>query len=261
MKAYRISALLLKYYYITRNRLDRLFDLFYWPVIDLFVWGFTSLYLKSVGSYNLLNMFLGGVLLWAFVWRCAQDIAVYVLEDFWGRNLYNLFSTPLRTDELVVSTLLFGLIRSLVSFVFMAVLAFIIYQFNIFSIGILYVPFFIFLLVLFGWGLGLFVTSLIFRYGSRIQVFAWSIAWFVQPISCVFYPLSALPSWAYPFAVVLPTTHIFEGLRAVLSSQPVHTWSLVYACVASLIFLLITTAYLYSSIAKARSEGLFTRYE
>ena len=34
----RINALLLKYWYITKNRWDRLFDLFYWPLIDLLVW-------------------------------------------------------------------------------------------------------------------------------------------------------------------------------------------------------------------------------
>ena len=84
MKFYRINALLLKYYYITINRIDRIFDIFYWPVVDLFIWGFAAFYIQQLSDVNILSMLLGGIILWIFVWRSSQDIAVFVLEDFWS---------------------------------------------------------------------------------------------------------------------------------------------------------------------------------
>ena len=96
MKLHRIFALLLKYYYISINRVDRLFDVIYWPIIDLFMWGFAAIYMEGISSKKLVGMLLGGIILWMFVWRSSQDIAVFVLEDFWSRNLYHLFSSPIK---------------------------------------------------------------------------------------------------------------------------------------------------------------------
>ena len=260
MKLYRVSALLLKYYYITKNRLDRIFDLFYWPLIDLFVWGFATYFVRQISEVNVLSMFLGGVILWLFVWRSTQDIAVYVLEEFWSRDLYNLYTTPIRPSEHMVAVVLFGLIRALVSFVVLFVLALLIYSFNIFQFGV-YLPLFAAALILVGWVMGLFVTSLIFRFGHRIQVFAWSIVWGVQPFSCVFYPLSSLPGWAQKIAVILPTTHIFESMRAIIHGNAISWGSVLYSFLITLVLLVLVASLLAKSIKHARKTGLLSTYE
>lgn len=260
MKFYRIAALLLKYYYITKNRLDRIFDLVYWPVIDLFVWGFTTSFVKQISNVNVLSMFLGGVILWLFVWRSTQDIAVYVLEEFWNRDLYNLYTTPITPLEHMSATIIFGVIRALLSFALLLVLAFLIYSFNIFQFGI-YLPIFAGILMLVGWVMGLFVTSLIFRFGHRIQVFAWSIVWGIQPFSCVFYPLSSLPGWAQNIAVILPTTHVFEAMRAVIQGTPVNWVSIGYAIVSTLVFLGLVSILLVKSIKHAKKTGMLSKYD
>ena len=36
------------------------------------------------------------------------------------------------------------------------------------------------------------------------------------PFVCVYYPLSTLPGWLHPFALALPPTYVFEGLRALV---------------------------------------------
>ncbi len=260
MKMYRITALLLKYFYITKNRLDRIFDLFYWPLIDLFVWGFATYFIEQISEVNVLSMFLGGVILWLFVWRSTQDIAVYVLEEFWNRDLYNLYTTPLKPIEHMTAVILFSVCRAAISFTLLITLAFLLYAFNIFQFG-LYLPIFITALVLVGWVMGLFVTSLIFRFGHRIQVFAWSIVWGIQPFSCVFYPLSALPSWAQKIAVVLPTTHIFEAMRAVIQGSPISWGGVIYSFAASFVLLGIVSFMLVKAIQHGKKTGLIARCE
>jgi|ETNmetMinimDraft_11_1059920.scaffolds.fasta_scaffold28406_2 ABC-2 type transport system permease protein len=260
MKLHRIYAMLLKFWYITINRPDRIFDIFYWPVIDLFVWGFASIFIKQVSEVSFLSMFLGGIVLWIFVWRSSQDIAVYILEDFWGRNLYHQYSSPVKISELLIAVMLFAFLRSVATFGVLTLLAYIMYKFLLFSLApLIFIAAAISILSLFGWVMGLFVTSLVLRFGQRIQVLAWSSVWVVQPFSCVFYPLSALPQWAHPIAKVLPTTHVFEALRAVLSNNPVNIPSLYYAIVLTIIFLGLASLLIKKAFGHAKSSGLIAR--
>jgi ABC-2 type transport system permease protein len=71
-------------------------------------------------------------------------------------------------------------------------------------------------LALFALAIGIAVTGLIFRYTTRFQTLAWSFAGILMPLSCVFYPLDALPKFLRPIAWLLPTTHCFEGMRRVM---------------------------------------------
>ena len=36
-----------------------------------------------------LGNFVGGLILWIFLWRANNDISLFILEDFWSRNLKN----------------------------------------------------------------------------------------------------------------------------------------------------------------------------
>lgn len=259
MKLYRINALLLKYCYITKNRFDRLFDIFYWPVVNMVLWGFTSLFIEGISEYNIMSMFLGGMILWVFTWRAAQDIGIFVLEDFWSRNLYHLFSSPVKITEHIVSIIVFGIGRSIITFFILTFVAFSLYQFNMFTISPIFIGLAVGLLSLFGWIMGLFIASVVFRYGQRIQVLTWSLVFLIQPFSCVFYPLSALPSWAAFIAKLLPTTYIFESFRSALFQNTIDYASLLYTFCLELFLLFLVALFLGASFKKAKTSGLLAK--
>lgn len=259
MKLHRINALLLKYYYITINRIDRLFDIIYWPILDLFIWGFTALFIQKLSDVNVLSALLGAVILWIFVWRASQDIAVFVLEDFWSRNLYHLFSSPVKLSEHLVSIIIMGFLRALATFVLMWIVGIVFYSFNILSISPLLIAFSVLLLTLFGWAIGLFVAAFIFRFGQRIQVMAWSVTFLLSPFACVFYPLSALPNWAAKIAAVVPATYVFEALRAMINGTPVNQAGLIYSLVSSIVLFITMAFFLENSFRKSRKTGLLAK--
>ena len=259
MKLHRINALLLKYYYITINRVDRLFDIIYWPILDLFIWGFTALFIQKLSDVNVLSMLLGAVILWVFVWRASQDIAVFVLEDFWSRNLYHLFSSPVKLSEHLVSIIIIGFLRALATFVLMWLVGIIFYSFNILTISPLLIAFSVLLLTLFGWAIGLFVAAFIFRFGQRIQVLAWSVTFLISPFACIFYPLSVLPGWAAKIAIVIPPTYVFESLRAMISGTPVNQAGLIYSLVSSILLFIMMAFFLEQSFKKSKQTGLLAK--
>jgi ABC-2 type transport system permease protein len=226
------------------------------------LWGFTSTFVSTTSSVSgVTEFFLGGVVLWSLFWRAQTDVATFILEDFWSRNVYNLFASPVTPLELFCAIGLIGLLRCVLSFLFLSLLAWWLYAFNILHLGGLPIAVFTSILLLFGWAIGIVIAALIFRYGLRIQVLAWSVGFIIQPFSCVFYPLESMPKWMRAIAVTLPTTHVFEGLRYAIATGELAVHSLLTAL--GLTFLLLFAALLFFqyALSQAKKRGLLTRFE
>jgi ABC-2 type transport system permease protein len=117
------------------------------------------------------------------------------------------------------------------------------------------------ILNIFSWAIGLAISSLIMKYGSRIQVLAWSVVWIIQPFSCVFYPLSSLPLWAQNIAAFFPTTYVFEAMRALMQGFQVQWSSLFIAFILSSILFIIACWLFYYSIQSAKKTGILAKNE
>ena len=55
---------------------------------------------------------------------------------------------------------------------------------------------------------------------------AWSVLFGLTPFSAVFYPVSVLPAWVQPFALALPSAHVFEGMRQMLTDGSINWFHL-----------------------------------
>jgi ABC-2 type transport system permease protein len=256
MKWNRIEALVLKYFYNMRRNLDRVFEIFYFPAIGLFTWGFTTLYLEDVTeSSQFIAFFLSGFILWTLVQRAQSDLSTALLEDFWNRNIYNTFSSPLTNFELFFATSFYAVARSLVAFAFLFVLALVFYSFNVLSIGVFGLALLSFILVLFGTAIGAFVSGLIYRFGQRIQVFAWSTILLLQPVSAVFYPRETLPGVFYDISLLVPTSYVFEGMRTAVESQLIPWTPIMHGMGLTLIYMAVGYIFFGQMIERSRKKG------
>ncbi|MBC7365113.1 MAG: ABC transporter permease, partial [Candidatus Aminicenantes bacterium] len=223
MKWHRISAMFLRHIYLYRHSLTRLVEIFYWPLLDLLVWGFVSIYISRLSAEgkntpNFLGIFLGALILWDILFRSQQGISVSFLEEVWARNFLNLFVSPLTISEYLLSMMLVSIFKVLVVFLTSALLAWVLYSFNLFILGISLLPFVLNLVIL-GWAIGIFTTALILRFGQQAEVLAWGVAFLFQPVSAVFYPVSVLPNFLQKVAMFIPASYVFEGMRAVIFGQ------------------------------------------
>ncbi|HEY7067258.1 MAG TPA: ABC transporter permease [Chloroflexota bacterium] len=258
----RVYAIVLRYLYGIPSDVPRLFDIFFWPLVDLFVWGFLTVYLAQArgGAYVALSWLIGGIIFWTLLYRASQDVAVQLLEDIWARNFLNLFASPLRLSEFIAALLIVTLLKVLVTFAIISAIAFVGYAFDVFALGLYLLPF-VGVLFLFGWALGLVVAALIVRYGSRVQIFAWGAAFLIQPISAVFYPVDILPPALIPLARINPATYVFEGMRAVLlgGSFPAAQWLLALGLSAGTLAL---SVWLFVALFdQARARGMLARLD
>src|SRR3989338_4079791 len=230
MKLHRINALLISHLYLYQRSFQRIMDIIYWPVMELLVWEFLSVYIEkmNLGGFNVVTVLLGAVIFWDFLNQSQKSVSIAFLEEVWEKNLLNIFVTPLRLSEFFISTLAIGFVRLVLVGIILAVLSFVMYRFNLFDMGFALIPF-VLNLFLFGWALGLFANAIILRFGTSAQILAWGFLVLIQPFSAVFYPVSALPSFLQGVAYLLPSTYVFEGMRAVIATGTLPLAALVSA--------------------------------
>jgi ABC-2 type transport system permease protein len=253
----RVAAVIIRHIYLYKHSLDRLSDSFYWPAMDLLLWGFTSLYIQKQSQTipGIVVAFLTGLVFWLVVWRGQYEITVNLLEEMWSHNLVNLFTSPLKISEWVLAVMILGIFKMTLTFVFAGFLAHVLYQVNIFSFGFLLLPFFLSLLAT-GWFAGFFVGGLIIRFGTRIQTIAWSGVMLLAPFSAIYYPVSVLPSWAQKVASFIPTSYIFEGMREILSTGHFSSEKLITSFILNIFYLTLTILFFRYMFEKSKSIGL-----
>jgi ABC-2 type transport system permease protein len=252
----RVWAMLLRYLYILRSSWPRTLELLYWPTLQVVIWGFMSQFFARNSSYvaQAFGVLLGAVMLWDALFRAQLGLSISFLEEMWSRNLGHLFVTPLRPYEWVISLLAMSLIRVLIGVTPAALLAIPLYHFSIFAMGLPLVAFFAVLMFM-GWGLGLAICGLIIRHGMGAESLAWTVIFALAPLSCIYYPVTTLPSWLQPVAWALPPTYVFEGMRTVMFSGVFRLDYLFDAALLDLGFIALGAIVFFLSLRNARARG------
>jgi ABC-2 type transport system permease protein len=249
--------MILRYNYLFKHSLDRQIDAFYWPSVDLVLWGITSTYLASK-SHDIpfaVLLVVSGIVLWIMLWRGQYEFTVNILDDMWNKNLVNLFVSPLRLSEWIASFVVQGIVKSIISVSFAGFMAFILYKTNLFVFGFKLIPF-LALLLMTGWWVGLLVGGLIVRYGGKVQNFAWSMVFLIAPFSAIYYPLSALPLWAQKVAVIVPSSYAFEGSRQVILTGVIDGHKIIVSFILNIIYIILALMFFKHSFKKVLERGL-----
>lgn len=256
-----IHALVMRYIYLYGRNKVRLVELFFWPTVDLLVWGNLSMWLENSRGANVpsfIPMLIGGVILWDVVFRAQQGVAISFLEDVWTRNLLNIFVAPVRPVEYVTAGFVVGFLRILITVAVLSILAAVFYRFDMLQFHWHLVPFFG-LLMIFGWSLGIISCALIMRWGQAAESLAWAVPFLIQPVAAVYYEIAILPAWARGLGWCLPCTPVFEGMRAIIKGQGVD-WSLLGLSAATNVLWMILAGGIFLWVLHSgRTRGMLTR--
>lgn len=257
IRLHRVGALVERHYYLYRSSWTRVVELVYWPTMELLVWGFFSMYLMRFGSTipTPVGFLLGALIFWDILFRSQIGVSLAFLEEIWSRNLANLFASPLTPLELMLGQIAVAFVRTLVATGFMAALAAVLFGFNLMTLGLPLIAFFVNLLIM-GWAIGLVVSALILRFGQGAESLAWAVIFLFQPVAAVFYPVSVLPGWLQPVALATPAAHVFEGMRTVMLHGRFDAQAFWWAVGLNLGYLGIGAAVFLRMFGVARRRGL-----
>jgi ABC-2 type transport system permease protein len=246
--------------YLYKRSIPRLLEVFYWPLLDLLVWGFITVYFAQFREKlpGFVTYFIGALILWDILFRSQQGISVSFLEDVWSRNLLNLFASPLNPAEYILSLMVVSVAKLAIVTTVMVTLAWVLYSFNIFLIGLSLIPF-VFNLIVMGWAIGIITTALILRFGQEAEVLAWALGFLFMPVSAVFYPVSVLPSFLRAIARLVPASYIFEGMREVVATGKLPLNDLIRSSGLNAAYILVAFLFFSWIFKIVKQKGLLVR--
>jgi len=252
----RVAAMMLRYWYLLRSSWPRLLDLVYWPTVQMLTWGFLQYYIATNAGFfaRAGGTFIGAVLLWDILFRGQLGFSISFLEEMWSRNIGNLMMSPLRPLEFISALMVMSVVRLSIGAVPVTLLAIAFFGFNLYALGLALVAFF-FNLMLTSWAIGILVSGLILRFGMGAESFAWSIMFFFMPLTCVYYPVTTLPSWLQPLAWMLPPTYVFEGMRALLINKVFRPDLMLYALGLNVVLFAAGVLAFLALVRSARRNG------
>jgi ABC-2 type transport system permease protein len=253
----RVYAMVLRHVYLMRKSWPRLLELAYWPSVQMILWGFIAKFLATQSEWvaQAPGLLIAAVLLWDVLFRSQLGVSLTFFEEMYSRNLGQLFVSPLRPYELVISKLVISLLRTLIGVGAAALLAIPLYHFSIFDLGFALIAFFASLMIM-GWAIGLMVSALVLRYGLGAESLAWAAIFAAAPVSGVYYPIEVLPQWLQPIAWALPSSYVFEGMRAVMIDGVFRGDLLLRAMSLNAIYILAGAATFLAAHRSARRRGL-----
>ncbi len=253
----RVYGLVYRHTALYRRSWPRLLDLAYWPVLQMLIWGFTSSFFAArLGNHGVvtIGMLLGGVLLWETALRSHLGFAVTFMEEIWSRNLGHIFVSPLRPYELLVALVVMSSLRMALGVIPAAIVAALLYHYNVLTIGPILILFVANLIVM-GWWIALGCVSLILSQGGGAESLVWSMLVGLSPLAAVYYPVSVLPWWLQKIALLLPAAHVFEGMRAAVSQHIIRWDHLGWAALLNIVWLSASMLLFNRQFQAARRNG------
>ncbi|MGZ3743431.1 MAG: ABC transporter permease [Pseudobdellovibrionaceae bacterium] len=261
MNFQRVSAVVLRQFYLVRGSSSRIVPLFAWVAVDLVLWGFITKYLSTIttGNVNLTASLLTAVLLWDFFMRIMQGVTMTFFEDIWARNFLNYFTTTLSVAEYLGGLVISSLLMSFIGLLTMLLLAIGAFGLAFFSLGLIIIPYLV-ILIVFGFALGIIACAMVLRLGPASEWFVWPIPALIVPFAGVYYPLSTLPPWMQYISRALPVSYVFENLRLLLTAKQTSSAMLLIGAGLALLYLLLAGWLFNRTFNYALHTGLIARY-
>src|SRR5437016_1720967 len=223
----------------------------------MIMWAFVTVYLAPTNSvlHDAPGFFIGAVLLWDILFRGQLGVSLSFFEEMYSRNLGNLFVSPLRPWELIAGQLVMSVIRTLIGVGGVALVAWLLFKYSIFSMGFPLIAFFVNLIVL-GWSIGLAVSGMVLRWGLGAEELAWAAIFLLAPVSGVYYPIAVLPGWLQTIAHMVPTSYVFEGMRFVLLDHQFRADLFWWALAINVLYMFAGVNLYMLAIGYARRHGM-----
>lgn len=252
----------MRYLYLHKRSLPRTLEILFWPVMELLVWGFVSVYIQSLAPETLSKIILvliNAMIFWDILYRSQQAVSIAIVEDIWTQNIVNILISPLRLWEWLFSTFLYGLLKITLITTLLSIIAFALYRFDLAgNLGFYLAPLALNLL-LFGWAVGVMTSALIVRWGHAAEALVWGIPYLLQPVSAIYYPLSVLPGWLQTVAKLLPSTYVFEGMRRITETGTLPAEYVWIPLGLNLVYFLLGGIFFHAMYKAARNSGRLGR--
>lgn len=256
-EAIKIRAFAFKNWIMTKRNVFAILEVIFWPVV-----GFLSVGLLAEFAAlepGMKAFILIGVVSMGAVQVCQLDVAYSLLYDVWSKALKHGFVAPVAIRHMLLGSLLVGIVRGGFVFAILLIASFFLFGFNFTVPG--FGP-----IVLFAVGLflnaamvGMLVCILVFVFGYRAEVAAWSLVSLMLLVCGIYYPVSVLPAWAAAIAGCIPLTYFLDYFRHYYGFASIFSNVLIKGYALLAVYLGIEVLMMRVALVRAKRTGILLK--
>lgn len=237
---------------------SRFTALFYWPFVDVLLWGYSGMYLQNMQgneASSVASSLLIGAVLWQILVRANFDVSISLIEELWSHNITNLFSTPLTLSEWIVAIVILAFLMVTAIAAFLAGVVWFFYKISVFTLGLTLLPA-ILALTFAGMAIGFFAAICIITWGARMDSIVFMLGWAFAPFSGVYYTIDVLPYWAQIVSKCMPMLYAFDAMRVTINTGTVPMHALWISLGLSVVYFIGALILFVVAFEKSREKGL-----
>lgn len=231
------------------------FELLFWPFVSIVSIGLMGVFLEFRG--NVMDFVLTGAITSGILQVAQLDVSYSLLYDVWSKSWKHTFLSPISHLDYILGGWAVGIIRGTAVFLIM-------YLFSRFMFGFALPPLPVTLVFLAGVFLnaamlGMAVCVLIFFFGTKVDIVAWSSVALIMLFCGIYYPVDTLSPPARIIAQFIPLTYFLDYFRSSYGFTPVFSHGLLKGFGETIVYSLALLRLLEWSFWQSRKSGMILR--
>jgi ABC-2 type transport system permease protein len=228
------------------------FELLFFPVVGVLSIGLMARFLALDRAQT--SFVLIGTIAFSVVQVCQLEVAYAVLYDVWSKSMKHQFLAPIGVRHLTTGSWVVGVLRGLLVFVMLSLLARWAFDFDVLAPG---ASLAVFLLGCFltAWIVGVAVCTLVLDFGGRAEASAWASANLVLVLAGIYYPISVLPGPVAALASAVPLTYFLDAYRTYYGFAGEFSHPVATGLGLSAVYLALAHWSLVAAVQRARRTG------
>jgi ABC-2 type transport system permease protein len=182
-----------------------------------------------------------------------------VLYDVWSKSVKHQFLAPIGVRHLTLGSWLVGVLRGVLIFIILALIARWAFGFDPFRGGVTALVVFLIGCFLTAWVVGVFVCALITLAGSRAEAFAWATVNLVLVLAGIYYPVSILPPPVAAIASAIPLTYFLDAYRVHFGFTSEFARPIAMGFALSALYAVLSHWAFVAAVRRARYSGLLLK--
>ena len=256
-EAIKVRAFFFKNWTMTKRNAFAILEVLFWPVVGFLSVGLLAEF--AALAPRMRAFILIGVVSMGAVQVCQLDVAYSLLYDVWSKALKHGFVAPVGIRHMLLGSLMVGIIRGGAVFVMLLGASFFLFDFNFMVPGLGPIVLFAIGLFLNAAMVGMLVCILVYLFGYRAEVAAWSLVSLMLLVCGIYYPVSVLPGWAAAIAACIPLTYFLDYFRQYYGFASVFSAALFKGYALLVVYLGMEVLMMRLALMRAKRTGILLK--
>lgn len=253
----KTRAYVFKNWIMTRRNVFTIFEILFWPLVSFLSVGLLAEFVELEPEMK--AFILVGVVSMSAVQVCQLDLSYALLYDVWSKAVKHTLIAPAGMRHLLLGSFIVGVARGGSVFFILMGASYFMFGFDFTATGPLPLCLFLSGLFLSAAMVGIFVCILVFVFGPRAEVAAWSLVSLMLLLCGIYYPVSILPSWISFLAGLIPLTYFLEYFRHFYGFEPAFSHVLLKGTAMVTFYLVLEVLLMKAALRRAKRTGMLLK--